>query len=174
MKKITLYITSSLDGYIAPMDGDFDWLIGLPVPSKEEHKIFLDSVDTVILGGNTYRGLFCMDILWPYKNCNCYVVTHNPAFEKENVIFITDKVIETIIQLKKEEGKNIWLVGGGKLTALLHEHKLIDEIIVTQISETLGKGIPLFSDRLKESEWLLKEQVSYDINAVKKVYELVK
>ena len=173
MKKLKLYITASLDGYIAPPDGDLDWLIHYPVPSKEEHKSFLNSVDTVILGGITYSCMHYMDIIWPYKDYTTYVVTRNPITEKENVNYITTNVIETITQLKQEKGKDIWLVGGGELTSLLHRNKLIDEIIVTQISEILGKGIPLFSDRLKESDWLLKEQISYDNNTVKKVYHLI-
>jgi len=172
MKKLKLYITASLDGYIAPSDGDLDWLIHYPVPSKEEHKNFLNSVDTVIIGGNTYRIMCYMDILWPYKDYTTYVVTNNPTLNKENVNIITANVIEQIDQLKKENGKDIWLVGGGELTALLHEHNLIDEIIVTHIPVTLDRGIPLFSDKLKESDWALKEQVSYDNSAGMKVYQL--
>jgi dihydrofolate reductase len=170
MKKIKLHITASLDGYIAPPDGDLDWLVGYPIASKEDYNSFRDSVDTVLIGGNTYHTMFYMDIIWPYKEKTTYVVTRNPITERENVSCITENVIETITQLKQEEGKDIWLVGGGELTAWLHAHDLIDEIIVTQIPETLEKGIPLFSDRLKESDWILKEQVSYDNSTAKKVY----
>ena len=170
MRKIKLYITASLDNYIAPPDGDIDWLIGYPIASKEDYSSFRDSVDTVVIGGNTYHTMFCMDIIWPYKEKITYVVTRNPITAKENVKCITENVIETITQLKEEEGKDIWLVGGGELTAWLHEHGLIDEIIVTYIPVTLDEGMPLFSDKLKESDWILKEQVSYNNNAVKKVY----
>jgi dihydrofolate reductase len=171
MRKLKLYITASLDGYIAPPDGDLDWLVGYPLPSKEDHKNFLDSVDTVILGSNTYCNMFCMDILWPYKDKTTYVVARNPMMEREEVSFITENVIETVTQLKSESGKDIWLVGGGELTAWLHEHGLIDEIIVTFISEILEEGKPLFSDKLKESDWVLTEEVSYDNNTSKKVYQ---
>ena len=170
MKKLKLYITASVDGYIAPPDGDLDWLVGCPLASKEDHKSFLSFVDTVILGGRTYRDMCCMDILWPYKDKTVYVVTRNPIMEKDNVNFITENVIETITQLKKEDGKDIWLVGGGKLTSWLQEHGLIDEIIVTYIPETLEAGKPLFSDKLKESDWVPVEEVSYENGATKKVY----
>lgn len=52
MKKIKLYIAVSADGYIAPLDGDLSWLVNHPMPSKEEHQAFLNSVDTVLLDGN--------------------------------------------------------------------------------------------------------------------------
>ena len=172
MKKIKLYITVSLDGYIAPLDGDMDWLIDYPRPSKEDYNLFYDSVDTVIIGGNTYHNMFCMDILWPYKDKATYVVSRNSILEKENINNITTNVVETIRELKKGEGKDIWLVGGGELTKLLHEHNLIDEIIVTQIPVTLDEGIPLFSERMKGSDWILIDHIAYDNSAEKKIFQI--
>lgn len=171
MKKLKLYITASLDGYIAPPDGDLDWLIGYPVPSKEGHKNFLDSVDTVIMGGRTYSTFIYMDILWPYKDKTVYVVTRNTIIKRENVNFITENVIDTISELKKENGKDIWLVGGAELTSLLLDNNLIDEMIITYIPETLEKGIPLFSQTPEEKSWILKENITYDNNAVRKTYQ---
>lgn len=141
MRKLKLYITASYDGFIAPPDGDLDWLIGYPVPSKENHKNFVDSVDTVIIGGRTYCNMRIMDILWPYGDKSVHVVTRNPMMEKEGVNFITENVIKAISKLKKENGKDIWLVGGAELTAMLLDGDLIDEMIITYIPETLEQGI---------------------------------
>ena len=153
MRKLKLYITASIDGYIAPPDGDLDWLVGYPVPSKEDHKNFLDSVDTVIIGGNTYRNMFCMDILWPYKDKTVYIVTRHSVMEKEGVNFITENIAETISKLKGQNGKDIWLVGGAELTSILLDYDLIDEMIITTVPIILGNGIPLFSKITKESQW---------------------
>jgi dihydrofolate reductase len=171
MKKLKLYITASLDGYIAPPDGDLDWLIGYPIPSKEDHKNFLDSVATVIMGGRTYSNFICMDILWPYKDKVAYVVTRNPIMEREGINFITENAIETISELKKGNGKDIWLVGGAELTSLLLDSDLIDEMIITYVPETLEKGIVLFSNKPEEMNWVLKEDITYDNKAVKKTYQ---
>jgi len=170
MKKLKLYITASLDGYIAPLDGDLDWLIGYAVPSKEDHKNFTDSVDTVIMGGNTYRNMLCMDILWPYKDKTVFVVTRHPIMQKEGVNFITKNIYEKISELKKGNGKDIWLVGGAELTSMLLDNDLIDEMIITNIPEILEKGIPLFSNKPEEMNWVLKEDIIYDNKAVKKTY----
>ena len=80
MKRIKLYIAVSLDGYIARPDGDIDWLTEFPNPSKIDYgyKDFFESVDMVIMGGQTYRDIICMDVVWPYKNKTTYVVTRNP------------------------------------------------------------------------------------------------
>lgn len=173
MRKIKLYITASLDGYIAPPDGDLDWLIGYPVASKEDHNFFLDSVGTVLIGGNTYRGMLCMDILWPYKDKMVFVVTRHPVMKREDVTFITENAIETISELKKGNGKDIWLAGGAKLISLLLDNGLIDEMIITYIPVTLEEGIPLFSNKLDETNWVLKENIAYDNNAVRKIYQML-
>ncbi|KUK57227.1 MAG: Riboflavin biosynthesis protein RibD domain-containing protein [Bacteroidetes bacterium 38_7] len=168
MRKVKLYITASLDGFIAPPDGDMDWLVGYPLPSKEDHENFTDSVDTVIIGGRVYHDMQCMDILWPYKDKTVYVVARNPRMEREEVKFITENIVETVTQLKKESGKDIWLVSGGWLTSLLNDNGLIDEIIITKIPETLEKGIQL---PINLEDWILKEDISYDNAATKKVYQ---
>lgn len=173
MKKLKLYITASLDGYIAPSDGDLDWLVGYPVPSKEDHKNFVNSIDTVIMGGRTYCNMRIMDLVWPYKDKVTYVVTRNPMMEMDGVNFITENVIETIAKLKKENGKDIWLVGGAELTAMLLDNDLIDEMIITYIPEMLQKGIPLFSISPEDMGWALTDEIAYDSKAVKKTYQRV-
>ena len=81
--------------------------------------------------------------------------------EKENVKLITENIIETISELRNQEGKNIWIVGGGKLTSMLLAVDLIDEIRITYIPVILGNGIPLFPDHPKESKWELRGCGSY-------------
>lgn len=51
MRKVILYIGSSLDGYIAREDGTIDWLF---TDGDYGYKQFYDSVDTVLLGRKTY------------------------------------------------------------------------------------------------------------------------
>jgi dihydrofolate reductase len=125
------------------------------------------------MGGRTYSNFICMDILWPYKDKVAYVVTRNPIMEKEGVNFITKNAIEAITELKKEGGKDIWLVGGAELTSLLLDNDLIDEMIITFVPETLEKGIALFSNKPEEMGWALKEDITYDNKAVKKTYQKV-
>jgi dihydrofolate reductase len=170
MKKIKLYITASLDGYIARHDGDLDWLMEFPNPSKEDYgyKEFFASIDTVIMGGRTYRDIMCMDVVWPYKDKATYIITRNPVIERDNVNFITENIIETISQLRKEEGKDIWLVGGGELTTILLNQNLVDEMIITYIPVILGNGISLFPNNPKESKWSLSDSQTFE-NGINKI-----
>lgn len=165
MKKIILYIAASLDGRIAEPDGGLEWLTEFPNPEKTDYgyKDLLASVDTVIMGGNTYRELLNMDVIWPYKQQKSYVVTRGwtEKATDENVQFITEDVIKTISALRNEHGKDIWLVGGGELTAMLLAVDLVDEIQICYIPVILGKGIPLFPEQPKGSQWKLTNSKSY-------------
>lgn len=170
MKKIKLYIAVSADGYIAPPDGDLSWLVNHPMPSKEEHQAFLNSVDTVLLDGNMYSNLVCMDILWPYKGKEVYVVSPHPVLAKYDVKFITEKISETIADLKRARGKDIWLAGGADLISLLRDSGLIDEMIITYTPQVFEKGIALFSEAPEKSGWKLVESISYNDIAIRKRY----
>ncbi|MCK9436866.1 MAG: hypothetical protein M0Q12_06655 [Synergistaceae bacterium] len=59
MKKIILFMAVSLDSYIAEPDGSLEWLTSFPNPEKTDygHNDFLSAIDTVIMGGRTYREL---------------------------------------------------------------------------------------------------------------------
>lgn len=162
MKKIILYIAASLDQRIAEADGGLEWLTEFPNPEKTDYgyKDLLASVDTVIMGGRTYREILNMDAIWPYPEQMTYVISHHNWEAKENVRFITENIIETISELRNEEGKNIWLVGGGELISMLLAANLIDEMHITYIPVILGKGIPLFPEQSKGSKWELIESMT--------------
>jgi len=163
MKKIKLYIAVSLDGYIARSNGDIDWLTEYPINSETNYGYneFYKSIDTVIMGGRTYRDILCMDVIFPYKDKMTYVITRNPLSEKENVHFITDNIIDTISQLRMQEGKDIWLVGGGELITILLNQDFVDEMIITYIPVILGNGISLFPNNPKESKWKLENSIQF-------------
>ncbi|MGC3978383.1 MAG: dihydrofolate reductase family protein [Paludibacteraceae bacterium] len=175
MKKIKLYIAASIDGYIARNDGDLDWLTEYPINAETNYgyDIFYESIDTVLMGGRTYRDIQNMDILWPYKDKETYIVTRNPINEKENIHCITENVIETILGLRVQNGKDIWLVGGGKLIAALLNENMVDEMIITTIPVILGSGIPLFPDNPKESKWKIASSESYKNGIIQTAYKCI-
>ena len=173
MKKIKLYIAASIDGYIARPDGDIEWLTGFPNPSKTDYgyKDFVASVDTVIMGNRTYHDILCMDVLWPYKDKETYVVTHHSQETKENIRFISENVVETISELRKKDGKDIWLVGGGQLISMLLGADLVDEMQINYVPVILGDGIPLFPGSTKESQWNLLQNKAFDNGVLQVKYQ---
>jgi dihydrofolate reductase len=172
MKKIILYIAASLDQRIAEPDGSLEWLTGVHNPQKTngEYKDLLASVDTVLIGGRAYQELLNMEVIWPYKEQMTYVISRHNWGDEDNIHFITDNIIETISNLRNESGKDILLVGGGKLISMLLAADMIDKMQITYIPVILGEGIPLFPKQPKESKWELAGSVAYDSGMLKVDY----
>ena len=177
MRKIKLYIAASIDGYIAGPDGELDWLSDYPITPELNYgyEDFFESIDTVIMGGRTYRDILNMDVVYPYKNKISYIITRNTINStKENIIYITNNIEDNISELKKEEGKDIWLVGGGEIVSLFLNQNWIDEMIITYIPILLGEGIRLFPNKAKESKWSLIQSQAFINGVVQTRYQVQK
>lgn len=175
MRRIILYIATSIDGYIATPDGGVEWLNEIPNPNKTDHgyNTWLNSIDTVLMGGRTYHEIIGYGVAWPYKDKIAYVVSRRDSnvTPNENVHFITEDIIARISELKAETGKDIWLVGGGELTTILLNANLIDEMRLCIAPVILGQGIPLFPNKPKESTWTLTGSEIYDTGIVITTYQ---
>lgn len=175
MKKIILYIASSIDGRIATADGGIEWLDTIPNPNHEDYgyEELMQSVDTILMGNATYRKILSFNIPWPYPGKRTYVIAHqerqqNPS--PEEIEFITENVCDRIAALKSQSGKDIWLVGGGQVDALLASGNLIDEMRIFIAPTILGDGIPVFAGAINQNVWKLNECRRYDSGGVMLVY----
>lgn len=177
MRKIKLYIAASIDGYIADPDGGLDWLSEYPITLELNYGYdgFFNSVDSVIMGGRTYRDILNMDVIYPYKDKISYIITRNRSSHTsmENVQFFSENIIETISSLKEQQGKDIWLVGGGKIISMLLDNNLVDEMIITYIPKIIGEGIPLFPKMRTDSNWKLVNCQSYNNSVLSVEYQRV-
>ena len=157
MRKIVLYIAVSLDGKIARPDGSVDWLDKIPNPGNLDYGYsdFYKSFDTTLQGYNTYQTILNFGIPFPYPDKKNYVFTTKPDLENtEYVDFVSGDIISFIQNLKSEQGKDIWLIGGGKLNTALFNAGLIDEFQVFVMPVVVGEGIPLFD--LMPNETMLR------------------
>ena len=151
-RNIILYIATSLDGYIAKNNGAVDWLSGNGEDTNVDNGYddFYNTIDTVVMGRITYEQVVneLSPDTWAYEGKKCYVATRKKYESDKRAEFISDDILEFIKNLKMQDGKDIWLVGGGKLVDQFIKQNLIDKYIVTIIPTILGDGIPLF---LKEN-----------------------
>lgn len=143
MRQLKLYIATSLDGKIARPDGAIDWL---PDPAAEDYgyQEFLTAVDTLVMGFKTYE--ICRSFgEWPFPHHTTYVFTRDAGKATgPTVSLVTEDPVAFIHELRQKPGKDIWLMGGGEIIALLHDAGLIDEYIIAYIPVVLGAGIELF------------------------------
>ncbi len=165
MKKLVLYIATSIDGYIARPDGKVDWLEYPDFMIKGEdfgYQKFMKTIDTTVMGGATYKEVLGFGVPWPYPDKKNYVFTRSNYPADENVSFVGDNIGQFIRDLKKASGKDIWLIGGGKINSMMMAEDLIDEMIISVMPITIGEGIPLFSKISHEQKFKLKDHTVYE------------
>jgi len=144
-----MYLAISIDGNIADKDGGVAWLDKVPNPDKSDYgyKDFFDSIDTTIMGNNTYRQVLSFGIENPYKGKTNYVVTRDKSLEdNQHVSYISENITDFVANLKEQDGFDIWCVGGAELNAMLLNNQLIDELIVFMMPVVLGDGVPMTSN----------------------------
>jgi dihydrofolate reductase len=147
MRKIILFIASSLDGFIADKDGKVDWLF---TNGDYGYQKFFDSVDTLLMGKRTYDQVLGFGE-WPWHGKKCYVFTRKRRPKSDSNVTFVDNPVHFTKGLLNESGKDIWLIGGSQISSLLLNAGLIHEIIISIHPVILGNGIPLFEniDKLK-------------------------
>ncbi|MAG35723.1 MAG: riboflavin biosynthesis protein RibD [Dehalococcoidia bacterium] len=144
MRKLKLYIATSLDGYIAGPKGEIDWLEAGGDLDYAYHD-FYASIDTSLMGNDTYRLTLTIGT-FPYPEKTNYVFTRDaPPSDTPHVRFISGDIAAFVRALKDDPGEDIWLVGGGQINTVMLNARLIDELILTVFPVVLGAGIPLFA-----------------------------
>lgn len=166
MKKVHLFIAMSLDGYIADREGKIDWLQGDGTEAEtiDSYSEFIKGIDTILMGWNTYHQIVTelSPEQWVYEECVTYVMTHREQVSSEKIRFVNSDLIALVKELKKEDGKDIWICGGADLVQQLVNEDLIDCYYVTVVPTILGDGIRLFENLKQEIKLKLVKTKSYN------------
>ena len=142
--KIILNLAISLDGYIADENGGYDWIVGdgnstLNTENKWDYNKFLAEIDVVVMGRKCYDQNMHKD----FQGKEVYIASSEKIDDYENYHFISGNICEIISKLKNE-GKSIFLFGGGGLVDNFVKADIIDEYVIGIIPTILGKGRKLF------------------------------
>lgn len=168
MRKLVYFIAVSIDGFIAGPDGsdptgpDGFWPVGqdyvkhlaetypetLPAPAREALGVTAEGThfDTVLEGRRTY--MIGVDAGLPnaYPHLRHFVFSRTLTESPDpGVELVASDPVEKVRELKREDGKGIWLCGGGELAGVLRDE--IDRLVVKVGPLTLGSGTPLFSQK---------------------------
>lgn len=161
MRKIVLFMHTSLDGFVAGPNGEMDWI-------KVDDEMFdyagqrTNEADTALYGRVTYQ---MMDAYWPTAadkpNATKHDIEHSTWYNKvskvvlsrtlssenlSNTKIIRDNVISEITQLKQAAGKDIIIFGSPSASHTLMQENLIDDYWLFVNPILLGEGIPLFKN----------------------------
>ena len=173
--KSSVFIATSLDGFIGRQDGDLDWLdqANTTVTEGEDcgYTAFMDTVDILIMDRNTYEKVltFCP---WSYEK-PVIVLSRNPIdipTELTTVTHSSETPQALHTRLSAEGAKRLYIDGGITIQRFLASG-LITDLTITLIPVILGEGIPLFSLQQQDISLTHTDPISYPFGFVQLKYE---
>jgi len=141
----SVFIGASVDGFIARVNGDLDWL---PTGGGEPHGYdeFIASVDAIVIGRKTFETVLAFDA-WPYGDKRVVVLSSRPVDFSSVVGGVVEQMggtpAEIVAQLAATGAHHLYIDGGITIQRFLRDG-LIQRVIITRVPVLIGDGIPLF------------------------------
>ena len=168
MRKVILNVAVSLDGFIEGPNGEYDWCFTDGDYGMSE---FLANTDAIFFGRKSYE-LFIASFSSMWNDKKHYVFSNTLQSLQTDAVLINGDVETKVLELKKGEGKDIWLFGGASLTTSLLNAGLIDEFLLAIHPVILGKGKALFNG-IDQRNWLkLTECKTFENGLVQNRYSI--
>lgn len=160
MRNLVYYVAVSIDGYIADPTGGFDAFLvdgdhasvvfgeyADALPAHAHTALGIEPpktrFDTVIMGWNTLTPALDIGIPSPYPHLRQIVASRRPR-DLDPGITLTDDPLATVRGLKREDGLDVWLCGGGELAGTLLPE--VDRLVLKRNPVVFGSGIPIFGN----------------------------
>ena len=187
--KVSVYIATSLDGFIARENGGLDWLLGAQQGESREgdgadgnsgdeddgFQEFMDSVDVLVMGRNTYEVVLSFGP-WPYGSKRVLVLTSTPIQIPVDLAGTVNwrscSPAGLVKELSESGAKHLYIDGGKTIQGFLNAG-LIDEITITRIPVLIGSGIPLFGPLGNDKHLAHIETQSFDYGMVQSKYKVI-
>lgn len=165
MQRLTYFVATSIDGYIARPDDSFDIFVN-EGQHVTDYMAALQEFDSVVMGRRTYEMATKFGVTNPYPWLKTYVVSNSLAPSLDpNVTIVSDP--ETfVLTLKQQPGRGIYLCGGGQLAALLLASELVDEVIIKLSPVIAGKGISMVAAMERSTQLKLLDCKAHDNGVV--------
>lgn len=139
----SVYIATSLDGFIARPDGAVDWLNPMHKDGEDYgYPTFFGSIDAIVFGRKTYDVALGFDP-WPYAGKRCVVLTRRPLEPRHGEERYDGPLADLVERLGQEGVRRAYIDGGEVIRQFLAEG-LIDDITLSIVPVLLGEGLPLF------------------------------
>ena len=172
--QVSVFIATSLDGFIARPDGDVSWLEEYePMGEGEDggYGELFNSVDSLVMGRGSFEKVLEFD--WPYGDKPITVMSSSltkvPEKLKDNVKINNAAPLELLEKLETEGCQHIYLDGGQVVQSFLREG-LVDDMTLTTIPVLLGRGIPLFGHLESDIKLKLLESSSWENGFTQSTY----
>ena len=146
----SIFVGVSLDGFIARLNGDLDWLMGEGGGDSAEYGYneFIADIDTIVMGRKTFEKVLTFD-KWYYGTKRVVVLSHQPldlsaAQARGGAVEQRAGAPSGIVSKLAASGANrLYVDGGITIQQFLHAG-LIHRLIISRLPVLIGEGIPLF------------------------------
>jgi dihydrofolate reductase len=171
MRKLKLQVQMTIDGFIAGLNGEMDWMtFNWDDELKKYVKEITETVDCIILGRKLAQGFI------PYwasnpeeegadKMNSLKKVVFTKTLDKsewDNTVLAKGDLFDEIIELKKQVGKDIIAYGGSSFISALIKQRLIDEFHLFINPTAIGNGMPIFKELDFKQDLILKTAQKFD------------
>ena len=183
--KCSVFIATSLDGFIAKLDGNVDWLHtagnGKELPPDQADmglNAFMSSVDCMIMGRKTMEIISNMNLSpeqWFYRDIKIIVLSNTLKEAPENLknkVELYSGELNNLIYKLEHEGYQHAYIDGGKTNQEFMNLKLINEITITNAPVLLGEGIPLFGKFTSEIKLEKAQAITFPNDFVQVNYQV--
>ena len=174
--KVSVYIATSADGFIARKNGDIDWLPpGSDGNEDYGYADFISTIDHIVMGRNSFEKVITFGG-WPYDKKVIVLTSRDltlpPSLaDKVEPLHLSPR--ELIQEMDIRGAKGIYLDGGVTIQRFLREG-LVDEMTITTIPVLIGEGLPLFSATGKDIKLELINSTAFRNGFVQNKYKIYK
>ena len=170
--KMSVFIGTSLDGFIARLNHDLDFL---PPGGGEPHGYdeFIATIDVILIGRNTYEKVLTFDE-WPYPGKRVAVLSSQPLSTRSgiSVEHMAGKPAEVAAKLAASGAQHVYVDGGITIQRFL-QAGLIQRIVITRVPVLIGSGIPLFGPLQRDMRLRHINTRAYPSGLVTSEYEVL-
>jgi dihydrofolate reductase len=180
MRKLKLQVQMTVDGYIAGLNGEMDWMIfNWDDELKKYVTEITEPVDCIVLGRKLAQGFIPHWASNPeQEGADKFNSTKKVVFTKtleksewKNTVLAKDDLVDEITKLKKQDGKDIIAYGGATFVSTLIKQGLIDEFHLFINPAAIGNGMTIFKQLNSKQYLSLKKSLSFPCGIVVLCYE---
>ncbi len=172
---VSVFVGTSVDGFIARLDGTFDFLGGDDV-EPHGYEEFFASVDAVVMGRNTFEVVAAFPS-WPYQQKRVVVLSSRPVDllpgRGAKLEQMSGEPAEIVAKLATTGAHHLYVDGGITVQRFLNAG-LVDRITITRVPVLVGTGIPLFGIVPRDIPLRHIATQVYRGGLVKSEYEVIK
>ena len=184
MRKLKLQMQTSIDGFVARPNGELDWMMSEQLDGKVGNLVneLIDSSDTILMGRKMTdkfvnywtKAVENPEYAFAKKMFDTPKVVFTKTLNKSpwaNTALAKGNIVEEMIRLKNEAGKDLLVYGGAGFVSSLIKENLIDEYNFFINPTAIGNGMTIFGKlKDKSSSLKLNHSQPYDCGIVVNTY----